>query len=216
MNRGYLLGLMPLFLGNNSAPMEGFRVAEKAVINKKIFKELPTLETERLILRKIQPNDMEELNTLLADEDITKWLGINVHKSNEDTKEFIEDVIQHAASESPNPWGLVHKKDNKLIGYAGFCSVDSVGTAMIWYAVLKHYWGQKLAPEALKKIIDCGFHDINFNRIEGYSILKNDRSSRVMEKCGMVYEGTLRECGYVNGGYCTSKLYAILKKDSLK
>lgn len=141
---------------------------------------------------------------------------LDTHHSKEDTQKYIEKMAYQAALGQPNLWAFIHKANNKLIGIGGFTSVDEVGTAMAMYAILKPYWYQGFASEVLKRIIECGFHDIQLNRIEGYCLLSNVRSARVMEKVGMQHEGTLRECAYGKNGYWSSKLYAILKSDLLK
>lgn len=208
----YLFFLL-IILGNTIFPMIGFREAKKTEITIEIFKNLPTLETQRLFLRKVQPDDIASLNQLLSDEEITSCLLLKSHQTEKDTQEYIEKLAHRAALGQPNLWAYILKANNKLIGLGGFTSVDEIGTAMTMYAILKPYWHQGFAPEALKRIIECGFHDIKLNRIEGYCLLANVRSARVMEKSGMQHEGTLRECAYGKNGYWSSKLYAILKTD---
>ena len=81
------------------------------------------------------------------------------------------------------------------------------------YVLGQPYWGQGLATEAAGELLWFGFSQVGFNRIEAECLTQNTGSARVMEKNGMVYEGTMRDRMFLKGKYEDLKLYAILRRD---
>ena len=67
--------------------------------------------------------------------------------------------------------------------------------------------------EATSAVITFGFEKMALNRICALCLTENTGSARVMEKCGMVYEATLRQYAQIKGSYRDLKLYAILRQD---
>lgn len=83
----------------------------------------------------------------------------------------------------------------------------------IAYTLSRDYWGQGIVSEALSRVIEYGFKEVNFRRIEAYHSINNIGSGRVMQKCGMKFEGRMRKKYKSHVGYEDSDLYAILKED---
>jgi ribosomal-protein-alanine N-acetyltransferase len=198
---------LPTYLSS----MIGFRKTEKSLPNTALFKDLPTLETERLIMQPFRLDHAQGFFDVLSDDEVTLFTLIETHQTLPDTHEYIKKILEKYAAGEPAPWGVFHKKDNALIGYCGFYSVNEEGTGIVIYGLAKKYWRQGLMTEALKKVIECGFTMFNFNRIATYCVVANTQSARVMEKAGMTHEGTLNECTYGKGGYWSSKVYEIIK-----
>lgn len=100
------------------------------------------------------------------------------------------------------------------VGSIGMAAVDE-DTRMIaiGYCIGKKYWHQGITSEALKAVIDFLFQNTNYNRIEARHDVLNPHSGMVMKKCGMQYEGTLREVSRGNDGLSDCRYYAILRKD---
>ena len=73
--------------------------------------------------------------------------------------------------------------------------------------------GIKVTSEALKMVMDYLFDVVNVNRIESRHDPRNPNSGKVMQKCGMKYEGTLRSADKNNQGICDISYYALLKSE---
>lgn len=70
--------------------------------------------------------------------------------------------------------------------------------------------------EAVKVVIDYFFNQVGFNRIYAYHANENPASGKVMKKCGMTYEGTLRQAGKCNYGLIDMVCYSILSNEYKK
>lgn len=100
-----------------------------------------------------------------------------------------------------------------MVGACGLVNWEAEhARAEVGFVLSREYWGRGLMSEAVRAILRFGFERMNLNRIEARCIAENAASARVMEKAGMVYEGTLRQREYIKGAYRDIKLYAILKK----
>ena len=159
-----------------------------------IFKDLPTLETERLILRKVNPDDAEDVFDYASEPDVARFVPWEVHRSLEDSREFINCVLKQYEAGKPAPWAIVWKENGKMIG-----TIDYVAwypghfRAEFGFILSKAYWGKGIAPEAARKVMDFGFERMGLNRIEAECMAENIRSQRVLQKLGMRLEGVFRE-----------------------
>ncbi len=88
---------------------------------------------------------------------------------------------------------------------------DKIGKAEIGYCIGQSWWRQGLTTEALTAVIRFLFDEVNCNRIECRHNPRNAGSGGVMRKCGMQYEGTLRQSDWNNQGMCDASWFAILK-----
>ncbi|MGL5062388.1 MAG: GNAT family N-acetyltransferase, partial [Microcoleus sp.] len=85
-----------------------------------ILANLPTLETERLLLRKIVFNDVAEIFEYASDSKVSEYTMWSTHESIEDTKFFVKSLIKMYKRRELVDWGIVHKADGKCIGTCGF------------------------------------------------------------------------------------------------
>ncbi len=77
---------------------------------KDIFTNLPTLETERLLLRKITVGDAQDMFQYGSDAEVSRYVTWDAHKTIEDTMEFIGFVLRRYESADLAPWGIVLKE----------------------------------------------------------------------------------------------------------
>ena len=182
---------------------------------REVLRDLPTLETDRLILRKMTPDDAEAMFAYASDPEVTRYVSWELHRSIEDSRAFLELALgKYEGGEEPN-WGIVYRGDHRFVGACGLVSWEAEhGRAEVGFVLSREYWGRGLMPEAVRALIRFGFDTMNLNRIEARCIVENTASARVMEKAGMAYEGTLRQREYIKGAYRDMKLYAILKEES--
>ncbi len=177
----------------------------------------PTLETKRLILRKITVNDAQDIFEYASDKEIDRYLAWDYHKSIDDSNKYIEEVLKKYSDDLPGGWGIVHKQENKLIGTCGYLFINQNNKfADIGYALSRKYWNKGIVTEAVEEVIRHSFERLNVNRIQIHSVVKNIASSRVAEKVGMKFEGILRERFIMKGRFVDTKIYSILKKEWLK
>lgn len=176
--------------------------------------DLPTIETERLILRKLVPEDAPDLLAYAADPDVAKYVTWGPYLSVHDAYRFIFWAIDRYNRQQEAPWAVFHKKDGRIIGTMGISEWNPRHRrAEVSYSIGAKYWGQGITPEALSKVFDFGFNALGINRLEAFCIPENVASSRVMEKMGMRLEGLLRQRLYAKGIYHDVQMYSILKAD---
>ncbi|MCK4449432.1 MAG: GNAT family N-acetyltransferase [Anaerolineae bacterium] len=179
-----------------------------------IFDDLSVLETERLLLRKMILSDAEDLFEYASDPEVAKYTTWQAHESIEDTKCFLNSVMDQHKNRHVAPWGVIHKGDKKLIGTCGFVYWDLHNSrAEIAYALSRKYWRKGYMTEAVREVTTFGFRTMELNRIEARCKTENIASARVMEKAGMKFEGILRQHMFAKGTYHDLKIYSILKEE---
>ncbi|WP_261134385.1 GNAT family N-acetyltransferase [Bacillus sp. Marseille-Q3570] len=172
------------------------------------FADVPKIETERLILRKITLDDAEDMYSYASDEEVTRFVTWNTHSSSSDTIEFINSFLPQYDA----PWGIELKENGKCIGTVHFVWWQPEHKAAeIGYVLSKEYWGRGLITEAARAVITFGFESMDLVRIQARCFLENKGSERVMEKLGMSFEGISRKGMYVKGEHKDLKVYSIIK-----
>jgi ribosomal-protein-alanine N-acetyltransferase len=179
---------------------------------KDVFEDLPVLETERLVLRKLEMDDLADIFSYACDPEVAKYTSWTAHKTNNDTSAFLNYVLDLYKKGEVAPWGVV--RERKVIGTCGFVGWDlDHSRAEIGYALSRKYWGRGLMTEAVVRIINFGFRTMQLNRIQARCEAANIASARVMEKAGMRFEGVLREHEYSKGRYLDIVICSILRRE---
>ena len=182
------------------------------VIN--LFSNLPTIETRRILLRKVSLKDAADMFEYTQDSQVSEYTGWYTHRSIQDSKLFLKYTSNNYKNNQLSCWGIVYKAEQKFIGTAGFIGWNvEHGRAEIGYALSRKYWGKGYMTEVVNAIIYFGFKTMILNRIEARCVIENIASARVMEKVGMKYEGILRKCIFMKGKYQDLKIYSILKEE---
>lgn len=154
------------------------------------LRNTPTLETERLILRKFTENDMEALFLILKDEEVNQFLPWYPVKTMEETEKFYEERY---ASIYAQPQGYAYaiclKKNNLPIGYI---KVDLEDHHDFGYGLRKDFWHQGLVTEAGKAVVEQVKKD-GLPYITATHDRNNPRSGKVMQKLGMTYRYSYEE-----------------------
>lgn len=179
----------------------------------KIFKKIPTLETERLILRKIDKKDLTDIFEYSKEESTSQYLFWSKHRDISDTKRYLKIVRSYYRTLKFYEWALVLKESGKMIGTCGFVSFDEYNNnGEVGYAINPKYRNCGYASEALVRVLNFGFNTLNLSRIEGRYIIENHASRRVLEKCGMSFEGVLKSAIVCKGKRRDIGLFAITRE----
>ncbi|MBD7944389.1 GNAT family N-acetyltransferase [Psychrobacillus sp. Sa2BUA9] len=180
----------------------------------KIYGDLPILETERLILRKVTLEDIQDMYLYGSDEEVSKYVTWNTLETISDTKGFVEFVLNKYENKQVSPWGIECKENGKFIATIDFVWWQPNNkTAEIGYVISKDYWRKGLTSEVAKEIIKFGFEKMDLVRIQARCDVENIGSARVMEKAGMSFEGIIRKGIFVKGMHRDLKMYSILKEE---
>jgi ribosomal-protein-alanine N-acetyltransferase len=170
------------------------------------------LETERLVLNGLSPDDMNFIFGSLPRHEIMALLG---HRSEEEyVKEEYKYLHGYASyNRSFLLFLLMERNSEKLIGRCGFHNWNKDHQrAEIGYVMEDEDYKQKgLMSEAVTTIIDFGFNSLQLNRIEALVGPSNEASIRILEKNGFQLEGVLREHFRRDDIWEDSRLCALLK-----
>ena len=173
------------------------------------------LETERLILRRFVNEDAAAMyKNWASDEDVTKYLMWSTHSSPEISRRVTEDWVNSYSDEKFYQWAIVPKDTGEPIGGISVVHMnEDVSMVHIGYCIGKKWWHQGITSEALAAVMDFLFDVVDVNRIESRHDPRNPNSGKVMQKCGMKYEGTLHSSDWNNQGLCDACYYALLKSE---
>lgn len=180
----------------------------------RIFSHIPTLYTERLTLRAFKVTDFEDVYRYSCDSEVSKYLLWEAHKSKSYTREYLNYIAGRYRLGDFYDWALQKNDDGRVIGMCGFTSINPQNdSAEIGYVVARDCWGNGYAAEALLAVLEFGFNVLELNRADGKYIVENAASRRVMEKCGMTYEGVLRSYMKIKGKYRDIGVCSVLKNE---
>lgn len=151
------------------------------------------LKTERLTLRPFCESDAEAMfENWAGDKEVTKYLTWMPHENVEQTRMLLR--LWEAESKEKNRYHWAIEYEGEVVGDIALGSViERDGRGILGYCLSRKCWGKGIMTEALKEVIRYLFEEVGFFRLEAtYSDL-NPASGRVMEKCGLFYEGTFRK-----------------------
>lgn len=164
-----------------------------------------TLQTERLILRPVQPDDAEAMFDYLRDEETVRFITVPPVKT---VTEVLENSIQSYFMLDPiGKWAIVY--DQKMVGTIDLRLNEAHRQAEIGYVLNKRYWGQGIMPEAAQAILAVGFDQLQLVRIFSEHDTRNPKSGRVMTKIGMQQEGVALKSQIIKGEIVDMVHYAI-------
>lgn len=140
---------------------------------------------------------------------------LNVPHPYEDgmAEQWIQTHRQEYEAQTQATFAIVLRKSNELVGAVGLRINRELNKAALGYWVGRPYWNLGFATEAAVAILEHGFTDLELNRISATHFARNPSSGRVMEKAGMVLEGTARQDTMKWGNYEDMVAYAILRED---
>lgn len=183
----------------------------------KIFYNLPTLQTERLIMRKMLPSDADDMFEYAKLEEVTKYLLWSPHITPSETRMYLFCLKREYSKGRHPEWALVEKKTSKMIGTCGFTTIDiSNKVGELGYVLNPKFHRQGFAAEAAKKLLSVGFDYLNLERIEVKFMIENQASLSVAKKIGMTFEGVLRHKMLIKGSFRDIGYAAILRNEYYK
>lgn len=174
------------------------------------------IETDRLILRRYVIEDADAMyKNWASDSEVTKFLTWQPHSSVEVSRGIIENWLKEYSDEKYYQWAIVLKDNgNEPIGDISVVHMkEDISMVHIGYCLGRAWWRRGIMSEALKAVTDFMFDTVEVNRVESRHDPMNPNSGKVMQKCGMKYEGTLRSADRNNQGICDACYYALLRSE---
>ena len=181
-----------------------------------------TLETERLILRRFIISDLEPMfHNVWSNYDVWKWSNYEPMNSIEDVLHLNNIFTDYWFAKYDNldyyNWAIQLKSTDEVIGRVRGSWLNKMDERIkqieLAYELGENWWKQGLMTEAVKRVIGFFFNEIGYNRIYAGHASENPASGKVMQKCGMAYEGTLRQGCIQHNSLFDEVRYAILAED---
>ena len=147
------------------------------------------LETDRLFLRELVLDDIDDLFEFFGDTEAMKYLPGT--KNLNEIKEWLSLAFESYQRMSFGPWALILKGSNRFLGYCGLYlqnNVDGKDEIEILYGLIKRYWGLGYAAEAANGVYNYGKSELRLTRFISLIAPDNHRSSKVAKKIGMHLE----------------------------
>ncbi|OME06820.1 alanine acetyltransferase [Paenibacillus odorifer] len=181
-----------------------------------VFEQFPTLESEQLLLKKIEVSNLNEVFGIYSNDQVFEYCGI-IPKHNKDT---VKNMIGHFERDFTKgvrvKWGIFLKNNPYIL--LGIIEVmdfnQKVDMVTIGYFLAEPYWGKGIAAQAIQLVVKYLFETAEVNRIQAEVMPFNERSKRVLLKNGFTKEGTLRQAHVWSGkGLVDLEIYSILAEE---
>jgi len=175
---------------------------------------LPTIETDRLLLRPFQISDSSQVMALAGDRLVYETTFNIPHPYEAGVAEkWIASLASQFHEEKGVTFAITIKRDLVLIGAIGLGATSRHRRAELGYWIGVPYWNQGYCSEAASAVINFGFSELGYHKITSRHMINNPASGRVMEKAGMMLEGVLVDELFKDGQFHTLKVYGILNSD---
>lgn len=177
------------------------------------FNPFHDLETERLLLRRVDNNDYKEVLALRSNPETMKYIPRPLLKNEEEAFAHIAMIENKIINKEGINWAITIKDDPRLIGIIGHYRIQVENyRAEIGYMILPEFNGQGIVTEAVKEVVKYGFDIMKLHSIEAVIDPDNIASAKVLEKNGFVKEAHFKENEFHEGHFYDSVIYSILNK----
>lgn len=171
------------------------------------------IDTTRLELRHITESDAQDIYEYSQEPNVGPAAGWKPHDNIEETRSVMEAIFLN----QPELFGMVLKENGKLIGTVGLIPDPKRANnkaLMLGYAMSERYWCKGLMTEAVTAVIDRAFKELQIDIITCCCYDENHGSARVMEKCGFMYEGYMRQAEMrYDGKVLDMRCYSITREE---
>src|SRR5215469_13065664 len=146
------------------------------------------LETERLILRHLRPNDVDAIFAVIGDPETMKFYPQKFTR--EDAMAWITRSMERYRHDGYGLFAVVLKSNGEVIGNCGLMRQDVDGESMleVGYHFRRDHWGHGYATEAALGCMDYAFRHLQAEKVVSLILPENVPSRRVAERNGMKVE----------------------------
>ncbi len=172
----------------------------------------PILESERVILRRFEDSDLENVFKGLSHPEIIKHYGISF-ETLEATKmqmKWFEDLEKN---EKGLWWAVCDQVDGTFLGGGGLNDLSKKHRkAEIGFWLLKEHWGKGYMTETMPLIVNYAFNSMGLHRIEGFVETENTNCKNALAKLNFNHEGTMQDCEFKYGKFVSVDIYSKLSE----
>lgn len=148
------------------------------------------LETQRLILRPVAMEDLDDFHEYASDPQVAGPGGWTAYGAIEESREHLIKIV-----DSKECLALVYKENGKMLGTIALQTRDwekypldeDLRGREFGFEINRAYWGQGLMPEAVMAVIDFCFRSLNYDFVTCGHFFGNEKSARTIQKCGFAF-----------------------------
>ncbi len=177
------------------------------------FSVFPEIKSQRLLLRKITNDDVNELFLLRSSDEVMKYIDRPRAALMKDAEDYLKVIDSSLHANTGITWAIsFNENPSKLLGTIGYWRImPEHYRAEIGYMLLPDYWQKGIMKEALLAVIDYAFTAMNLHSIEANINVGNTASARILESVGFIKEAHFKENYYFNGKFMDSIIYSKVK-----
>ena len=161
--------------------------------------KLPII-TERLILRKLTEDDVDNIFLLDSNPDVMKYVGVPPVASKAESEKMVENILGQYDKNGTGRLAVIEKATNKFIGWSGIKLLTNEVNGLknvyeLGYRFLPEFWGKGYATESAKASLELGFNQLNAEKIYAYADIENQSSNSILTKLGFENKGAFLDNG---------------------
>lgn len=145
-------------------------------------------ETERLMIRRYTPEDLDELIEMRSDPDVYRYLGGLERQNPVEITKRLKFYIDCYEKFGFGMCAMIWKETGENIGGSGLQPLEDTGEIEVGYSLKKQFWRMGIGYECAHAWLKHGFETVGLERIVAVADEANVGSWRIMEKCGMTFE----------------------------
>jgi len=175
---------------------------------------LPTLPTTRTVLRAFAETDLPEIYEIYSDAEAMAYFSVTPIRSLDEAADVLAHIRHGFATRQTFSWAVADRWTGTLIGSCALLRTDwPNGRAEIGFVLRRSHWGKGLAAEAVGRMLEFAFDELNLRRFEADVDPRNTRCRRLLERFGFREEGLLRERWNVGGDVQDTVFYGLLRRE---
>lgn len=177
------------------------------------FLPFQNLESERLLLRQITPDDVNEIFALRSNPETMKYIPRPLATTKDDAMGHIKMIQDKIVSNEGINWAITEKGNPKMIGIIGHYRIRwEHFRSEIGYMLLPEHQGKGIITEAIQLLVDYGFNEMKMHSLEAIIDPENTASARVLEKNNFIKEAHFKENEFYDGKFLDAVVYSLLNK----
>lgn len=171
------------------------------------WKVFPQLETDRLLLKEVDPSDANEYLKLFQNEEVRKYVVIEPPKNAEESRRWLDNYRKKFVLHQGVRWTIWNKKTHTFMGTIALKSWDhDHHNAEIGYSLIEDMWGKGFATEAIEKVTKWAAKETDLHLIYTHTLPDNIASYSVLLKNGYEVEGELIDRVFYKGEFFSIKM----------
>ena len=173
-------------------------------MNMTILKPFPQLETERLILRKMNSSDKSDIFNMQSNPKMSEHSDSQPETELAGSLAYIKHMETGVSEGKWLIWALEEKETHKVIGTVCIWNFSTdKKTAELGYGIIPEYQGKGLMSEALLSIIDYSFNVFDMNLLDAYTEENNIPSIKMLDRIGFKeFDRVIDEGFYKKRDFC--------------